>query len=425
MDALLRRNIRRFLQTTKSPGPFAVLRGSWLHQPEVEWILFPQTHLMHVDQDFCSDDIQAPFEGCLGLLSYSDTRKRHFVQAAQNSAIALSASSLITVFSAKLLLDKQGQVLEGSSCELALKWQKLLENAEHQAEPPIFKCGNFHSVWHYKEYAAAFAKVIAYIKAGDVYQVNLAQPFRATFQGDPLAAFLSADAQILAPFSAYIEAGDWQLLSFSPEKFLQISGSQVVSQPIKGTRPRGKTPIQDLSLRQELKESEKDRAENLMIVDLIRNDLGRISAIGSVKVPRLFKLESFSNVHHMISTITSNKRTDVTAIQAMIECMPGGSITGAPKKRAMEIIEELEVEDRAAYCGSVFLKLQDRLYSNITIRTATIQNGSMSLWGGGGIVADSDCAAEYRESIIKVDHIVKALGGPSLLDSLMVQSDTI
>ncbi|RMF17475.1 MAG: anthranilate synthase component I family protein, partial [Gammaproteobacteria bacterium] len=198
--------------------------------------------------------------------------------------------------------------------------------------------------------------------------------------------------------------------SFSPERFIQIRGRNIETRPIKGTRPRGATADDDRAQADALVTSEKDRAENLMIVDLLRNDLGRFCQPGSIRVPELFGLEHYSNVHHLVSTITGTLRDGVFPLDVLAGCSPGGSITGAPKRRAMEIIRELEPVQRGVYCGSlVYMTPEGDLDSSIAIRTLTADGQRLRVWGGGGIVADSDCDAEYEESLTKIRHLIQAL----------------
>ncbi|WP_372985150.1 aminodeoxychorismate synthase component I [Marinobacter sp.] len=247
-----------------------------------------------------------------------------------------------------------------------------------------------------------------YIQAGDCYQANLSQEFIGKFRGDPWCAFQALAEANPTPYSAFIRAGEYSVLSVSPERFLEIEGRTVKTSPIKGTRPRGKTPEEDAALAAELQASEKDRAENLMIVDLLRNDLSVNATTGSVSVDQLFALESYRNVHHLVSHIRAELAEGVSPLKALFDAFPGGSITGAPKIRAMEIIRELEPHWRGPYCGSVFYYgLDGRLDSNIAIRTLLCDGeGTIRCWGGGGIVADSDPEAEYQETLAKVGSLM-------------------
>ncbi|MEH6472935.1 MAG: aminodeoxychorismate synthase component I [Halopseudomonas sp.] len=269
-------------------------------------------------------------------------------------------------------------------------------------------------------YLKRFRQVIDYIHAGDCYQVNLAQRFSCTYQGDPWCAYLALRRQTHTPFSAYLESPAGSLLSLSPERFLQVADSQVETRPIKGTRPRHPLPEQDAQLKTELTNSVKDRAENLMIVDLLRNDLGRSCITGSVRVPELFKIESYANVHHLVTAITGELAKPIDVIDLLQGCFPGGSITGAPKTRAMQIIEELEPHRRSAYCGSIgYIGFNGGMDSNICIRTLVATQdkdpskiqGQLHCWAGGGIVADSDGDAEYQETFDKVNNLIQCLEG--------------
>ena len=260
-------------------------------------------------------------------------------------------------------------------------------------------------------FRASVEKVRKYIDAGDCYQANLSQEFSGAFSGDPWQAFQALSAANPTPYSGFIRAGEASIISVSPERFLEIHNRTVTTSPIKGTRPRGDSPETDLAYASELKNSAKDLAENLMIVDLLRNDLGLNAKPGSVKVDKLFALESYKNVHHLVSHIRAELADGVTPMKALFDAFPGGSITGAPKIRAMEIIRELEPHWRGPYCGSIFYRgLDGTLDSNIAIRTMLCDGaGTIRCWGGGGIVADSDPEAEYQETLAKVGPLMRFL----------------
>ena len=260
-------------------------------------------------------------------------------------------------------------------------------------------------------YRAAFEQIQAYIHAGDCYQVNLAQRFSSRFEGDPWVAYRVLRAAAAAPFSAYLEdANGDAVLSLSPERFLSLHGHHVETSPIKGTRPRYTDESADRLAAEELRGSAKDRAENLMIVDLLRNDLGRSCKPGSIHVDRLFEVQSFPTVHHLVSTISGELEADRTAFELLRDSFPGGSITGAPKRRSMEIIRELEAYSREVYCGSVlYISADGRMDSNIAIRTLLTQGEDIHCWGGGGIVADSEWLKEYQETHDKVGKLLAAL----------------
>ncbi len=271
--------------------------------------------------------------------------------------------------------------------------------------------GKFTSNLSGPAYEAAFERIAEYIRAGDCYQVNLAQRFSAGYQGDPWHAYRELRAVAAAPFSAYLAmGGDSAVISLSPERFLSLHGHHVETAPIKGTRPRHRDPEADRQAVRELRASQKDRAENLMIVDLLRNDLGRSCVPGSIIVDRLFEVQSLATVHHLVSTISGELRPDRTAAQLLRESFPGGSITGAPKRRAMEIISELEPDPRQVYCGSVlYISADRRMDSNIAIRTLLCNSGDIRCWAGGGIVADSEWQQEYQETYDKVGRFLSTL----------------
>ncbi|AQQ67717.1 aminodeoxychorismate synthase, component I [Microbulbifer agarilyticus] len=287
----------------------------------------------------------------------------------------------------------------------AIDWEKPAPGHES------FKLTHpFQHEYDASEYARRIESILDYIRAGDIYQANFTQRFNATYEGDPLTAYLALREAAAGPFSAYLSLPEGQLLSLSPERFILADGRFLQTEPIKGTVPRGETPAEDAALAQQLRDSRKDRAENLMIVDLLRNDFGKVCERGSVRVPNLFELQSFANVHHLVSTINGQLPQDVEYADVLSACFPGGSITGAPKRRAMEVIRELEDSPRGAYCGSIgYLSSCGRADTNIAIRTLTTSNGKISCAAGGGIVADSDPAAEHRECLDKVRILLNTL----------------
>ena len=247
-------------------------------------------------------------------------------------------------------------------------------------------------------YTKAFNRIQHYIREGDCYQVNLAQRISAKCQGDPWTAYETLRHINPAPFSAFLNFPMVQILSSSPERFLKVTANIVETKPIKGTRPRSPNPEEDMYSLQALQESLKDRAENLMIVDLLRNDIGKNCQPGSVHVPHLFATESYATVHHLVSTVRGKLAAGRDALDLLRDSFPGGSITGAPKIRAMEIIEELEPHRRGIYCGSIgYIGYDGNMDSNIAIRTLVHSENRIRFWAGGGIVADSDAEKEYQE----------------------------
>jgi len=258
------------------------------------------------------------------------------------------------------------------------------------------------------EYAKAFNRIKNYIHNGDCYQVNFAQHFSAEFEGDTWSAYKKLREFNPAPFSAYINLPTGTILSSSPERFLCLTGNQVETKPIKGTKHRSVFAYEDKELAVSLLESEKDRAENLMIVDLLRNDISKSCESGSVNVPKLFALETYSTVHHLVSTISGTLAKDKDGIDLIRECFPGGSITGAPKLRSMEIIEELELDRRSIYCGSIaYIGFDGNMDSSICIRTLIYSKNKIHFFVGGGIVWDSTVDAEYKECFDKASAILK------------------
>lgn len=260
------------------------------------------------------------------------------------------------------------------------------------------------------EYARAFDRIKHYIHEGDCYQVNYAQRFSASAEGDAWVAYQYLREISPAPFMVYMNTPQAQVLSASPERFLQVTDGHVETRPIKGTRPRSSDPVEDRRNAEELQASLKDRAENLMIVDLLRNDISKTCAVGSVSADRLFALESFANVHHLVSTVTGWLAEGNTAMDLLRGCFPGGSITGAPKLRAMQIIEELEPHRRGVYCGAIgYIGFDGNMDTNIPIRTAVYSHGEIRFWAGGGIVADSEMQKEYRETWDKASSMLQLI----------------
>jgi len=262
----------------------------------------------------------------------------------------------------------------------------------------------------HEQYARAFRRIRGYIHDGDCYQVNLAQRFAANATGDPWLAYQALRVINPAPFSAYLTTPYAQILCASPERFLRLEGRRVETKPIKGTRPRAGHARLDAELSEALRLSEKDRAENVMIVDLLRNDLSKSCAPGTVRVPRLFEVESYPTVHHLVSTVTGELQEDRDALDLLRGCFPGGSITGAPKLRAMQIIEELEPQRRGVYCGAIgYIGFDGGMDLNIAIRTLVYSGGVIRCWAGGGIVADSQLEDEYQETFDKAAAMLRLL----------------
>ncbi|WP_047537216.1 aminodeoxychorismate synthase component I [Methylotenera versatilis] len=295
---------------------------------------------------------------------------------------------------------------------LCAKFDAAISNNSNLLSKSEFKVNSqIQSNLSQSQYFQAFAKVKSYIAEGDCYQVNLAQRFSAEVSGDSWQAYKKLREISPAPFMAYMnlplnESENFQVLSNSPERFLQTDGDHVETRPIKGTRPRSLDAVQDLAYAQELQNSLKDKAENVMIVDLLRNDIGKNCTTGSVKADQLFQLQSFANVHHLVSIVTGKLKQTATAVDLLKGCFPGGSITGAPKLRAMQIIEELEPHQRGLYCGAIgYIGFDGKMDTNIAIRTAVICRNQFSFYAGGGIVADSVMHKEYNETLDKASNL--------------------
>ncbi len=266
----------------------------------------------------------------------------------------------------------------------------------------------------FEQYQEKFEKTQHYIHAGDCYQINFAQRFSGKTSLPALDIYTKLRAAMPSPFCAYLPIYGKEnsaILSFSPERFVQLSADGIATtQPIKGTSARHSDAETDQSIGSVLQNDPKNLAENLMIVDLLRNDFGKVCETGSVSVKKLFELQSFSNVHHLVSTIEGKLQAGLNGADLMRACFPGGSITGAPKMRAMQIIDEIEPNSRSIYCGNIVLySAHGAMDSNILIRTLLIQNKELFCWGGGGIVAESECLSEYQESLTKIRALLEAL----------------
>jgi para-aminobenzoate synthetase component 1 len=261
------------------------------------------------------------------------------------------------------------------------------------------------------EYLRMVERALEHIAAGDIYQVNLAQRFLAEPAPPLPALYRSLRSVSPAPFLASLTLAEGGIASSSPERFFRIAGDRIETWPIKGTRPRGATPTEDHALAEALRSSEKDRAENVMIVDLERNDLGRIAETGSVSVPSLCEVSTQSNVHHLVSRVEARLNPDAGPVEVIRALFPGGSITGAPKIRAVEIIDALEPIRRGVYTGAIgYWDASGDCDWNIAIRTIVATGGVASFHAGGGIVADSTPESEYAETLVKASGMLRALG---------------
>jgi para-aminobenzoate synthetase component 1 len=356
--------------------------------------------------DFITVD-DLPFNGgAIGYFSYDLARRLETLPVIAENAEHI-AEMAVGIYNWAVIVDHQQQqsYLVGHECDeqkwhaLIAQFSQLPEQQEHDAFKVVSPVNsNMDKVF----YTRAFNRIKQYLKEGDCYQVNLAQRFVASCEGDPWSAYQLLRELNAAPFSCYLNLPDVQILSSSPERFLKLTKGVVETKPIKGTRPRKQDNTEDQQQIKSLESSDKDRAENLMIVDLLRNDISKTCLKGSVKVPVIFDVESYATVHHLVSTITGILADDQHALDLLKSCFPGGSITGAPKIRAMEIIEELEPNRRGVYCGAIgYIGFDGNMDSNIAIRTLVHSQNTIRFWAGGGIVNDSLVEEEYQESFDK------------------------
>jgi para-aminobenzoate synthetase component I len=282
-------------------------------------------------------------------------------------------------------------------------WQEILELAKHgTTSKTLFQTGKLEVITKPETYLEHVKRCLTYIQAGDIFQVNLTHRLETKFCGDPFALYEALMQINPAPFAAFLSGDDVSVVSASPERFLKKTGNLIEARPIKGTRARGETPSEDQAKKLELELSEKDRSENLMIVDLMRNDLGRVAKFGTVTVAELFNLEPHGAVWQMVSTITAELKTNLSSVDVLKATFPPGSMTGAPKVRAMQIIEELEPVPRGIYSGVIgYFDLNGDFDLSVVIRSAIIANNRIQIQAGGAIVADSNPQAELEETHMK------------------------
>ncbi len=311
--------------------------------------------------------------------------------------------------------DKTWIVTTQFSREGRAQWVRDRIDVGHETlRPAIERVGgatDLRSNFTLDQYMNAVERVKEYIVAGDIYQANISQRFEATIHADDWSLYRALRSSTSAPFGAYLDLPEVTILSASPEQFLQVEDGIVETRPMKGTRPRGATQVNDARLRRELAQSAKDRAENIMIVDLLRNDLGRVCVPGTIHTPELFSVEQYPNVHQLVSSVTGRLRPEHDVIDLLMACFPGGSVTGAPKIRAMEIIDEIEPVQRSVYCGAIgYIGFDGSMQLSIPIRTMLKKGQQVYFQVGGGIVADSDPEAEYQETLYKAKGGLTALG---------------
>ncbi|MEH6530550.1 MAG: aminodeoxychorismate synthase component I [Photobacterium frigidiphilum] len=357
--------------------------------------------------------------GALGYFAYDLGRRVEKIASLAEHDIS-APDMAVGIYDWALIADHQEQTLflvspSGSQRLEWLKQHKENSLTQHKKDAPqqsehFSLTTDWSANMTISSYCNKFDQVQEYLLSGDCYQINLAQRFQASYRGDEWQAYLRLEKTNGAPFSGFIRTEHGTVLSVSPERFLQHNQGYVETKPIKGTRPRSDNVEQDRAYADDLRHAEKDRSENLMIVDLLRNDIGRVAKPGSVKVPSIFEIESFPAVHHLVSTVTGELDQQYSATDLLRACFPGGSITGAPKVRAMSIIEELEPHRRSIYCGSIgYISRCGRMDTSITIRTLVTQEQKIYAWAGGGVVADSKSDSEYQETLDKLSRILPIL----------------
>lgn len=375
-------------------------------------------------KDLLLADLPCAFGGAIGVFSYDLGRNFECIPATARTTyhipdLFLAFYSLFIIYdyqekrsmmiAALADSDKAVQRLELAKKELtrALSRSNKLKVDDLKAQQ-----FNYRSNFSQSQYLQAVSKIKNYIAAGDIYQANLTQQYQINLAGlSPATIFLRLRNHFPMPFAAYLNTPEWTIVSGSPERFLQKHEQTISAFPIKGTRPRGANAQEDEMLANELLNSEKDIAENIMIVDLLRNDLGRICEIASINADELLSLQRLPTVFHLVSKISGKLKCDTKLTDILAATFPCGSITGAPKIRAMEIIEELEGTRRGLSMGALgWLGYNNNFDLNVTIRTLFIQNGIAYLNVGGGVVADSQPILEYQESLIKAQALFRAIG---------------
>jgi para-aminobenzoate synthetase component 1 len=428
--------------TFRSFGSRCEIVKSEIPNPESEIYFGDPWHLLDslMSRFEMPDEIDLPFPlgGCFGFWGYDlknftePKLPRRAVNDLELPDCCVGFYDSLVVFDhrlGKVFIISTGLSADGSRSEMRAKeqlgyWRKFLSSYNDAPAGSPLPAGAsvaterrarsgtpyLQSTFSRSDFLAAVERAQNYIRAGDIYQANLSHRLTAPCELSGWEFFEKLSTISPAPFSAFLACGDFQIASSSPEQFLRMSGSQMVTRPIKGTRPRDADPTSDAQLAYELQTSAKELAELVMITDLLRNDLGKVCEFGSVQVPELAKLEKFAQVQHLVSTVEGRLRKEITHFAAFASCFPGGSITGAPKFRAMEVIAELEPVSRGPYCGAIgYLGFNRESQLSITIRTAVCKDGLAHFNVGAGIVADSNPEAEYKETLAKAAGFLAAI----------------
>ena len=347
--------------------------------------------------------------GAIGYLSYNLKNNTKNNSLVPKMIIGIyDWAVVIDHFSAKAWLIQNDFDKNPSYCWDSL--QELFNKTVKNTDEGFMIIGDVNANLNFLSYSKKFTKVSRYIKEGDCYQVNLSQKYKVPTSGDSWKFYKKFRGINKSPYMAYLSYDDFEIMSGSPEQFIQSRNKNITTRPIKGTRARDNDPVKDKANLKELSVSLKDQAENLMIVDLLRNDLAMNCELGSVKVDELFAVESYPNVHHLVSSITATLKNDTNNYKLLNDAFPGGSITGTPKKRAIEIIDELEEHSRDVYCGSVvYFSFNQMMDSNIAIRSMIHQNHTLHFYSGGGLTVDSNASSEYQEIKDKAQNIINTI----------------
>ncbi|MFT4020982.1 MAG: anthranilate synthase component I family protein [Acinetobacter sp.] len=379
-------------------------------QPIVEWLsAMPQHGLASSFPTSTSTPTETHFQGgWIGFIGYD-----YAAQQMVNAPIAAQPAYYLGLYLSFLKFEDGNWIFYSTEAQ----GTALLQQLEKKRQQPSAKTFKFQLTkkcvanWEKKQYLQAFHQVIEYIRAGDCYQINLTQQFSGKAQGRLLESAQQFWQLTHAPYAGYLKIDEFELLSCSPELFIDFQCQhKIVTRPIKGTMPRSPIPEQDQHAKNVLAQSEKDQAENVMIVDLLRNDLSLYAETGSVKTKKLFEIESFEQVHHMVSEVEATLKQNIQPMHMLLTALPGGSITGAPKIRAMQLIAELEQQARGAYCGSLgYFNLDGTGRWNILIRSIQKYQHEISMWAGGGITIASQAEAEYQECFDKIQAILDLL----------------
>lgn len=405
-------NQKRLIKTFPASHETLFIQGD----PTTELDKALQAHIDGIEIAPGSEGLAAhlPFQnGIAGLMNYDAGRE--YLHIPTEKQAYQTPDLCIGLYPHSIILDHQCAeqyycCLTDSPDSASVDLSSIPLADEDNPEPKFAIIADWQANMTAAEYAERFEKIQYHLVAGDCYQANFAQRFETSFEGDPFAIYQCLREANHAPFSAFMRLPRSAIISVSPERFLSVKDKHVETKPIKGTRPRSADAKIDSENAADLLSAEKDRAENLMIVDLLRNDLSKHCEPSSVAVPALFELESYAAVHHLVSTVTGKLAQHHTPLQLLQGAFPGGSITGAPKFRAMEIIEDLEPSLRSIYCGSMlYVGWQQDMDSSICIRTLLAEQNKLYCWAGGGIVIDSNCDAEYQESLDKVARILPVL----------------